>query len=287
MVGMIGVVEAGLAVSPGSGSMHPGDLQYRAFRAHGFPLAELLEVWEDGGAIVGFGFLHSDRGYCWQVTPERRGSGLEVEIMAWCHEGTLTWRRENGLEPRCSVDVDGDDAARIAILESMGYQRTDVGPVAFEWDLDDIAEPVLPEGFEVRGLRPEDVDSRATCGAEAFASRTTPQSWRALMAGAPGYAAELDTVVVAPDRTVAAAALAWLDRTNRIGLFEPVATRPSFQGRGCGKAALLRGLHAMRDHGMTRAFVSTTADNVSAQALYRSVGFTDRNRGFELEWRPS
>ena len=25
--------------------MHPGDLQYRAFRAHGFPLAELIEVW--------------------------------------------------------------------------------------------------------------------------------------------------------------------------------------------------------------------------------------------------
>ncbi len=67
--------------------MHPGDLQYRAFRAHGFPLAELIEVWEDGGAIVGFGFLHSDRGYCCQVTPDRRGSGLEVEIMAWCRRG--------------------------------------------------------------------------------------------------------------------------------------------------------------------------------------------------------
>jgi GNAT superfamily N-acetyltransferase len=188
--------------------------------------------------------------------PDRRGSRLEVEILAWCQEGTLTWRRENGLEARCSVDVYPDDAARIAILESMGYVATDVGLIAFQRDgLEDVAEPVLADGFDVRGLRLEDVDSRATCAAEAFATtgKTTPQTWRALMASAPGYEADLDTVVVAPDGTVAAAALAWLDPANRIGLFEPVATRPSFQGQGCGKAALLRGLHAMRDHGMRRA----------------------------------
>jgi GNAT superfamily N-acetyltransferase len=285
---MTELLEAGLAVSPESGYMHPGDLQYRAFRSHGFPLAELIEVWEDDGGIVGFGFLHSDHAYCCQVAPDRRGSGLEVEIMAWCQEGTLTWRRENGLEPACIVDVHADDAVRIAILEGMGYRRSDVGLVSFQRDLDDIAEPALPSGFVVRGLRPEDVDSRATCGAEAFGStKTTPQTWRALMAGAPGYDADLDTVVVASDGTVASSALAWLDRANRIGLFEPVATRPSFEGQGCGKAALLRGLHAMRDHGMTRAFVSTTADNVSAQAAYRSVGFAVRNNGFEFGWQPA
>src|SRR5262245_60129862 len=162
MVRMIGVLEAGLAASPESGYMHPGDLQYRAFRSHGFPLAELIEVWEQGPGIVGFGFLHSYRGYCCQVTPEHRGSALEVEILAWCQEGTLRWRRENGLEPCCVVDVDADDAARIAILASMGYRRTGVGLIAFQRDLVDIDDPVLPKGFDVCGLRPEDIDSRAT-----------------------------------------------------------------------------------------------------------------------------
>jgi hypothetical protein len=46
--------------------MHPGHLQYRAYRSHGFRLAELIEVWEDDGAVVGFGFLHSDHSFCCQ-----------------------------------------------------------------------------------------------------------------------------------------------------------------------------------------------------------------------------
>jgi mycothiol synthase len=285
---MTRVLEAGLAATPNSAFMHPGDLRWRAFKAHGFPLSELIELWEDDGRIVGFGFLEAASEFSAQVEPELRGSALEQEVLAWCHAGVLQWRAENDLEPHCEIEVFADDSVRGEMLESMGYRRTGAGFVAFKRTLAQIPAPRVPEGFEVRGLQDRDIDSRATCQFEAFTpgSTTTPETWRALMANAPGYVTDLDSVVVAPDGTVVAAALAWLDRSNAIGLYEPVATRPTHQRQGCGKAALLRGLHTMRAYGMTTAFVGTNATNLAARALYASVGFDDRNHGFEYGWRP-
>ena len=245
---MTRVLEAGLAASPDSGYMHPGDLRWRAFKAHGFPLPDLVEVSEDDDRVVGFGFLESESEFSAQVVPERRGTPLEQEVLSWCHDRTREWRAANDLEPLCATEVFADDDTRAQMLETMGYRRTAVGFVAFKRNLDDLAPPVVPDGFEVRGLQPRDIDSRAACQFEAFSpgSRTTPETWRGLMANAPGYDADLDSVVVASDGTVASAALGWLDPANAIGLYEPVATRPSFQRRGCGKAVLMRGLHAMR-----------------------------------------
>jgi ribosomal protein S18 acetylase RimI-like enzyme len=285
----VAVLQAGLAASPDSGYLHPGDLAWRAFRPHGFPLPEVIEVWEDGARIAGFVLLESESGFSCQLLPHMRGGDLERELLSWAHDATLKWRAHHNLEPLCTIEVFADDAARITILESMGYRAIETGWVDFRRSLDAIAEPALADGWQVRGLREQDIDSRATCQSEAFSpgSRTTPDTWRHMMANAPGYDADLDSVVVTPDGTVAAAALAWADHATRIGVFEPVGTRPSFQRQGLGRACLYRGLRAMRDHGMTTAIVGTNRTNEPAKALYRSVGFEDRNRGFEYEWRPS
>jgi ribosomal protein S18 acetylase RimI-like enzyme len=282
------VLERGLAATPDAAYLHPGDLQWRAFGPHGFPLSELIELWAEGDEVVGFGFLESASGFSYEVLPERRGTDLEWEIIHWGHEGVLKWRTEQGLELLATVEVFADDAVRAEMLGRIGYQRTDTGFVAFKRGLDEIQSPVLSDGWEARGIREVDIDSRATCQYEAFSpgSRTTPETWRWLMANAPAYDTDLDSVVVAPDGRVASAAMAWLDTSNKIGLFEPVATRPAFQQQGLGRAALLRGLRAMREHGMTTAFVGTNRANAAAQALYRGVGFMDRNHGFEYEWRP-
>jgi ribosomal protein S18 acetylase RimI-like enzyme len=268
--------------------MHPGDLQWRAFGPHGFPLSELVEVWEDGGTIVGWGFLESQAGYSWQVLPELRGSSVDAEIARWAHDATLRWRGENNLDASCGTEVFADDGLRIAILEAMGYRQHGAEFVAFKRALGDIPAPSLPEGWAARAITEVDIDSRATCQYEAFSpgSRTTPQTWRAMMASAPGYRQALDTVVVTPEGVVAAAAMCWLDERNRIGLFEPVATRPAYQRRGVGKALMLQGLRALAARGMTQAFVGTNASNTAARALYTSVGFQPRNHGYEMEWRP-
>jgi ribosomal protein S18 acetylase RimI-like enzyme len=279
---------AGRAASPHSGYMHVGDLDWQAFGPHGFPLAAIIHIWEEGGDVVGFALLAAD-GFSYQVNPDRRGSALEQQILEWGQRTTARWRESQGLEARCVVEAHADDTQRIALLQDLGYAPNGRGSVCFARGLaDDIAEPRAPTGWDVRGLREEDVDSRATAQYEAFSpgSRTTPSTWRYLIEHASGYDAGLDSVVVTPDGVVASAALAWLDTENRVGSFEPVGTRPAFQRRGLGRAALLRGLRAMRDRGMETAIVGTNAGNEAAIALYQSVGFQILNTIAEYKLRP-
>jgi ribosomal protein S18 acetylase RimI-like enzyme len=277
------MLEYARATAPYSTYLHVGDLDWRLYGPHGYPLSEIVQIWEEDAEIAGFVLL-SAAGFDYQVATDHRGQRVEREMVAWGQAETLRWRRDQGLDARCEVEAFADDIHRVALLEELGYRRSGVASVLFARSLDDgIAEPRLPAGWEVRGLQDRDIDSRATAQAAAFApgSKTTPATWRHLATNASGYDPELDSVAIAPDGTVAAAAVAWLDSANKTGEFEPVATRPAHQRKGCGRAVLRRGLRLMRERGMDTAIVYTNATNVAAIALYRSVGFEIRNR-FEV-----
>ena len=75
------------------------------------------------------------------------------------------------------------------------------------------------------------------------------------------------------DGTFASYCICWADARSRLGLFEPVGTRPDWRGRGAGRALILEGLRRLRDAGMQTAQVSTAGFNAPAQALYESCGF--------------
>ena len=282
------LVVEGRAASPHSGYMHCGDVDWRLFGPHGFPLEEIVRLWEDAGDLAGWALLSAD-GVDYQVHPSRRSSSLERSIIGWGQEQTLAWRLANRLAPNCVVECYVDDAERMALLEEMGYIRTDRGAVHFVRDLADaIDEPAIWDGWAVRGLRQESVESRAAPQAEAFApgSKTTPSTWRHMMANAAGYDPELDSIVAMPDGTIVSAALAWLDTHNRVGEFEPVGTRPACWRMGFARLAMLRGLRVMRERGMETAIVQTNATNAPAIGLYESVGFAIVNRSVEYEYVP-
>ena len=68
---------------------------------------------------------------------------------------------------------------------------------------------------------------------------------------------------------------------NRVGLFEPVGTRPPFRRQGLATALMLGGLQRLRDRGMRAALV--TGDHpgqeekstafTSSRFVYEAVGF--------------
>lgn len=89
----------------------------------------------------------------------------------------------------------------------------------------------------------------------------------------PVYRPEMDLVAIAPEGRVAAFCIAWLDFTNRVGLFEPVGVHPDFRLMGLGKAVLAEGLRRMMAYGMQSAIVCAEADNTAAQRLYQAAGF--------------
>ena len=63
-------------------------------------------------------------------------------------------------------------------------------------------------------------------------------------------------------------------RANATGYVQRLAVAPDAQRAGIGRALLLDGLHWMRTHGVTRAFVNTQERNDRALALYMGAGFS-------------
>jgi GNAT superfamily N-acetyltransferase len=60
------------------------------------------------------------------------------------------------------------------------------------------------------------------------------------------YDGARDLFVHSPDGRGASACTIWFDAVNGVGLFEPVATHPDFQGKGLGKAVMAEGLRRMK-----------------------------------------
>jgi ribosomal protein S18 acetylase RimI-like enzyme len=103
------------------------------------------------------------------------------------------------------------------------------------------------------------------------------------MRTAPTYRRDLDLVVDAPDGTLAAFAVLWLDEANRSAEFEPIGCHPDHRRRGIAQALLLDAFGRLSDLGARHALVGTSETLGPAVGLYTSVGFEllDRHRTWE------
>ncbi|MBV8067501.1 MAG: GNAT family N-acetyltransferase [Candidatus Eremiobacteraeota bacterium] len=88
------------------------------------------------------------------------------------------------------------------------------------------------------------------------------------------YEPFLDLVAVDGSDEVAAFCSAWLDRTNRVGLFEPVGTRDQYRRMGLARALMSEGLQRLQQLGATSAVVRARNDNAAAIACYQNLGFS-------------
>jgi predicted N-acetyltransferase YhbS len=146
--------------------------------------------------------------------------------------------------------------------------------------LDELPEPELPDGYSLRTVQPEDFASRAAAHRSAFQPSRFRDDVYEFVRATPPYRADLDCVAVAPDGSVAAYTLAWLDEENQLGQFEPVGTHADHQRRGLGRAVNLFALHRLREQGATLGLVECRGDAaypVPAK-LYESVGFREVSR---------
>ncbi|MDT0465691.1 GNAT family N-acetyltransferase [Streptomyces gibsoniae] len=86
----------------------------------------------------------------------------------------------------------------------------------------------------------------STCTAEAYEGvRRTPP-----------YRGDLHVLVEAPDGTMAASTIMWLDEANKTAEFEPVGTHPGYRRLGLGRAMLLQGMHLARGVGANHMTVA-------------------------------
>jgi ribosomal protein S18 acetylase RimI-like enzyme len=263
----------------------PGDLR---------PILEVVsDLWPDGRHGIGYAFmaqrlpyddwemrlwLDDDRLVAWAwVTGWRAARGLSYEFRPEYRgvlDELLDWADAS------LVSVRSGDVETAALLEARGYRHDPAAPW-LRWNtraLDEIEAPGVPDGYRLTTMADHpDFASRAAAHRSAFhPSRFTDEVYETVRRESP-WRADLDCVAVAPDGSVAAYALAWLDEWNRVGELEPVGVRAEEQRRGLGRAVCLFALHRLRDAGAETALVGSRGDDAypGPRALYESIGFRE------------
>lgn len=216
-----------------------------------------------------------------QVHPEH--AGLVDDVITW-FDATA-----EDLE-RTVLPCAGDEFA-LARWAAHGYETDpavlgDTGSWSQlnERDLVDIEEPVLPRGFRFRTAD----EAGPAAAVEAHVHAWTPTSYTAEayegVRRTPAYRGDLHLLVEAPDGTMAASAILWLDEVNETVEFEPVGTHPGYRRLGLGRAMMLHGLHRARAAGARHATVACLGapGHPRARGLYHGVGFREISRDAPL-----
>jgi GNAT superfamily N-acetyltransferase len=249
-------------------------------------------LWRHQGQVTGWGWVHpphhgtrsdgasyenADAYLAWQVHP------AHPEIL----DEILDWYDDQAGEHKQLVDATAADESAQARLRAHGFrpdekQAADDGSwhQFNERELDDLSEPTLPDGY--RFLTAEDVSSEAAWRAHVDAWHPSTLTLAALEGAQRTwpYRPDLHVLIEAPDGTLVATTMMWLDEQNRSAEFEPVGTHRDYRKRGLGQALLWHGMGQARQAGASRMLVACLggAAHPAAKALYYSVGFHEFSR---------
>jgi mycothiol synthase len=276
-----------LRSSIGHGCWHVGDLSWRLWlHSIRYDLADTVHLWEDGaGRLLGFSVVtppspeHRSQKrtlyFDLQIGAQECGGDLAGRMLDW-----LATLASSLAEPNTSLCTDtgvpAGDQCLAGALRRWGFSRREEPGLLLGRTLEaPLPAPMPVPGFVVDSMAAaNDISQRAAAHRDAFhPSRLTNEAYHRLTRDS-GYEAELDLCAVAPDGTVGAFCIAWMDRVNRVGEFEPVGTRAALRRQGLARAVLLEGLRRMKAAGADVALVGplTSGDRAALQ-LYTSLGF--------------
>jgi mycothiol synthase len=283
--GMRQLLIAGCQANIGASYMHPGCLDWDTH----YPPDEQenrrnLWLWErmseDGSRIEAWAMFSRHEGtFDLFVSPALYGTPMHEAVMAEYVAWAVARAETAGLKHISPFWALAYDTVLARLLQAHGFVLVPADPAAplFERTLDELPTMKLPAGFTVQGVHNlHDGRLRARVTHGAFRPNDDWDNYCAEYArfiSSSVYDGERDLFVRSPDGQGASACGIWFDHLNGVGLFEPVATHPDFQGKGLGKAVMTEGMRRMQAAGMRRAIVGFDPNNAAALALYTSMGF--------------
>jgi ribosomal protein S18 acetylase RimI-like enzyme len=254
---------------------HVGDVAWMRFQHAGREGEWRIRIWEEDGEPVAWAWIRRPATLGHEIHPRRRGGALHKEL--------LDWFEAEAEEDELRVSSLTTDPERLAFLRARGYE-IEPAARAFAYHLrklGDLHDPVLPDGYRLRTVEPADLEARVELHRVVWApSRVTLESFSKLQTVWP-YRPDLDCVVEAPDGSLVAYCLAWLDDANRVGELEPVGTDPDYRRRGLASAVCLFALNRLKEEGATLGIVYSIAGS-EATALYESIGLRQHTRSLQL-----
>ncbi|MFC4530959.1 GNAT family N-acetyltransferase [Sphaerisporangium dianthi] len=274
---LLATFAAWIAEAGRCGYDHVGELPHRIYgdlRGRR-PVGELVRVWEEGDRFAGLAInLRFGAAFDVFAAPRLRGTPAESRMLREAYETTARHMEDGAF---VLTDVFDCDTRRIDLLARLGFERFRVWDDVNERGLEDrLPEAPAPAGFVVRTARPDDAGGLADARNHAFQQEWTGELYRSAVMEKPGYDPRREIVAEAPDGTIAAFAVYWVDERNKTGHVEPVGTHRDFRRRGLARAVMLLAMRRMEALGMVTVTVNHDAENHAARELYRSLGFAKR-----------
>lgn len=227
------------------------------------------------------------------VDPVARGRGIGTALLAFLEDraralaATHSVERERLLASFASAGRSGEELLRDAGYETARWFIDMVRPT-----LDDIVEPPMPAGLELRPVTADRHEDIWRANREAFRDH-----W----GGSDESVEQLQRILGDPDTDTSMWLVAWdgdevaggvwnaiyaaENETHgfRRGWLDSVFTRRAWRKRGLASALIGRSLTLLRDRGMTSAALDVDADNpTGALGLYEGAGFVVHDRSVAL-----
>lgn len=213
----------------------------------------------------------------------RRGIGSWLQLVLEEHARQLAASYPSERPVMFGAWAADTEHEKIALLRRFGFDTARYFFDMVRPTLDEIDEPVLPDGLELRPMEPDQLRQLWTADIEAFldhwggfdGSDERFEQWK----GDPKFDPSLFVVAWAGDE-IAGGVVNEINETEnaafnrRRGWLRSVFVRRPWRRRGVGRAVVLRSLQVFRDRGMTSAGLGVDADNpTGALGLYTGTGF--------------
>lgn len=212
-----------------------------------------------------------------QVHPQARGSGLEMQVLAWVIEEAQEQARRRGRSFSLWCRCHAYETERRTLLEGAGFSPLPARDLRLVRSLD-TPLPVfhLPADFTLRsGVQGEELEQYQDLHQAVFEGISMGLDYHQ----SPAYEPDLDLIAVDAAGRFAALCLCELHQVAdssgeyTVGETGVIGTRPSYQGQGLGRALLLTGMRLLKERGAMGVFLETELAQTSALHLFTSVGF--------------
>ncbi|MBN1658318.1 MAG: GNAT family N-acetyltransferase [Anaerolineae bacterium] len=209
---------------------------------------------------------------------------LHRDVLAWADSRARDLLDAGQGLPAWFIHLFAHHTARRRNLEEAGFaDQADRGEDSWSKVLmgrpasDPWPDSPVPPGYTIRPLAGEsEVEAYVALHRAAFGTTNMTPEWRARTLRHPEYVPDLDLVAVAPDGSLAAFCVAWLDRMSHrevSGQIEPLGVHDEHRRLGLGRAILREALRRLHQHGARTVYVETDNYRDGALATYESAGF--------------
>jgi GNAT superfamily N-acetyltransferase len=267
---------------------HPGGLAWEAGAITDPEVGRVLLI-GSGDVLVAWAWLELPGHLGAQIDPVHPSVAGHV----------VDWFLENAGDDSLTAQVSDGDVAIQTALASAGFAELEGAP--YFLDMRQVAAPchiTLADGYGIRSVRPDEAATRARLHRAAWEPGKLPfgpghrpdfpagaessfseDSYELVQSTWP-YRSELDLVAVAPDGTLAASCIAWLDDATGAAEIEPVGTDPAHRGLGLAAALCLAAVQRVSELGGTEVAIHARGDEAYPvpRRVYGRCGFLAVNR---------